>query len=276
MLRSGRSAYTNDLPIYTAFDAGAVRFPGALVTDVPAELNRMLLRGQLDMSPISAFFYAQHTEELALLPDLCIGSRSDVWSVVLVSSSPPEALDGATIAVTTESASGRNLLRILLEGRYRVNARFIETTDPLATARRGDPTLLIGDRAVEARLTLPAGHIYDLGRLWHEWTKLDMVYAVWAVRRDALASNRDAVLSAMSALREAQAWGVANRDRVIAAAQAAHPRPPGFYAAYFDTLNFEFDAQARAGLDRFFTEAFGIGAIASIPSVDPEVLVVHS
>ena len=78
MLRSGRIAYTNDLPIYTAFDAGAVRFPGALRSDVPANLNAMLLDGRLDLSPISAFAYAANPGVLALLPSLCIGSREDV------------------------------------------------------------------------------------------------------------------------------------------------------------------------------------------------------
>jgi chorismate dehydratase len=276
MLRSGRIAYTNDLPIYTAFDAGAVHFPGALVADVPSRLNRMLLGGQLDLSPISAFFYAEHANELSLLPDLCIGSRADVWSVVLVSSKPPEALEGATICVTTESASGLNLLRVLLQRRYGVRARFLETTDPLGAAKRGEPTLLIGDRAVDARIAYPPERIYDLGTLWHAWTGMDMVYAVWAVRRDTLATDPDAVFSAMSALREAQLWGTTHMDQVLARAQATHPRPPGFYAAYFETLNFTFDAQARSGLHRFFTESHAIGALTSVPPVDPEVLFVHS
>ncbi|HTV74470.1 MAG TPA: menaquinone biosynthesis protein [Candidatus Acidoferrales bacterium] len=276
MLRAGRIVYTNDLPIYTAFDEDTVRFPGALVADVPSRLNHMLIGGQLDLSPISAFFYAQHAHELSLLPDVCIGSRRDVWSVVLVSPKPPEALDGATIWVTTESASGRNLLRVLLERRYGVHARFLETTDPLGAANRGEAVLLIGDRAIDARLKIAAERVYDLGSIWHAWTGMDMVYAVWAVRRDTLAADHEAVIGAMSALREAQNWGALHMDRVLTRAQATHPRPPGFYGAYFETLNFNFDAQARAGLRRFFTESHAIGAIATVPPVDPEVLVVHS
>src|SRR5581483_7839114 len=132
MLRAGRIAYTNDLPVYRAFDEGAVRFPGALVADVPTALGERLLRGQLDLSPVSSYFYALHPHEFALLPDLCIGSRDQVWSVTLVSSIPPKQLQGAKIAVTTESASGRNLLRLLLERRYRVQAEFVDEPDPLA------------------------------------------------------------------------------------------------------------------------------------------------
>jgi chorismate dehydratase len=275
MLRSGRIVYTNDLPIYTAFDVGAVRFPGTLVADVPARLNHMLLNKQLEVSPISAFFYAQHTDAFALLPELCIGSRREVWSVILVSAKPLEALGGATIAVTGESASGRNLLRVLLERRYGVRAHFVETNDPLGAVRRGEATLLIGDRAIDAQLECPPERVHDLGMLWSSWTGMDMVYAVWAVRRAALADKREAAESVFAALREARAWGAENGDRVIAAAQEAQPRPFGFYASYYETLNFTFDDRARAGFTRYCAELHAIGALASVPSLDVEASLVR-
>ena len=229
MLRSGRIVYTNDLPVYTAFDEGAVHFPGALVADVPSNLNAMLLAGKLDLSPISAVAYGEHPDVFALLPELCIGSRRDVWSVVCVSRLPlAERLDGATIAVTRESASGSALLRVLLERRYGVRANFVVSDDPFAEAAAGRPALLIGDRAIDAQQTFTPAHVHDLGTHWHAWTGCDMVYAVWAVRRDVLASDRDEVQYALDALCEAQRWGVANPDRVLAAAQAAHARPAGF------------------------------------------------
>ncbi len=84
-LRCGRIIYTNDLPIYAAFDAGAIEYPGTLHADVPAKLNAMLLSGELDLSPISAFAWAKNADDLVLLPDLCIGARDEVVSVVLVS-----------------------------------------------------------------------------------------------------------------------------------------------------------------------------------------------
>jgi chorismate dehydratase len=272
MLRAGRISYTNDLPIYCAFDAGAVRFPGALVADVPASLNARLYDGRLDLSPVSAYFYAKHADRFALLPDLCIGSRDEVWSVILASPTPPAELEGARIAVTTESASGRNLLRILLERRYGVRSEFVEDDDPLSAALGGRPALLIGDRAIDAQLALGPQHVYDLGKLWHEWTGLDMVYAVWAVRRDVLRSHPDEVLRAMGALRDAHAWGVANPERVIAAAQATHPRGEGFYAAYFATLNFTFDERASAGLARFVEESLAIGTLERPCPTEAEAL----
>jgi chorismate dehydratase len=275
-LRAGRIVYTNDLPIYAAFDAGAVAFPGGLVADVPANLNAMLLDGRLELSPISAFAYARHADAFALLPELCIGSRKDVWSVVCVSRKPLAELDGATIAVTRESASGRNLLRVLLERRYGISADFVDTNDPFGAAERGEPALLIGDRAIDAQQSFPPAHVHDLGRDWHAWTGCDMVYAVWAVRRDVLSERPDEVRAALEALVAAQRWGAAHPAEVVAAAEAVHPRSAGFYAAYYATLNFSFDAQARAGLRRYVEELAALGAIERVPPVDPEVLLVHS
>jgi chorismate dehydratase len=270
-LRAGRIVYTNDIPIYAAFDRGAVTFPGTLLEAVPADLNAMLLDGRLDVSPISAFAYLANAARLALLGRLCIGSRGDVWSVVLVSAEPPRALDGVEIAVTRESASGRNLLRVLLERRYGVRARFVEVDDPLARAVAGQPAFLIGDRAIDAQLAFAPGMVHDLGSLWHEWTGLDMVYAVWAARRDVARTNPAGVRAALESLVTSRAWGYANPEPVISAAQARVSRPAGFYAAYFATLNFELDERALLGLSRFADELAAVGAIASRPSVVPEV-----
>ncbi|GAC1620415.1 MAG: menaquinone biosynthesis protein [Vulcanimicrobiaceae bacterium] len=274
MLRSGRIIYTNDLPIYTAFDVGVVRYPGALVADIPTNLNAMLLDGRLDLSPISAFHWAMHADELALLPDLCIGARGDVWSVVCVSRQPLGELDGVEIAVTRESASGRNLLRVLLERRYGIRANLVEHLDPFAVAAAGRPALLIGDRAIDAAQTFAPVNVHDLGTEWHAWTGLDMVFAVWAVRRDVLARHAGEVAGAMDALVAAARWGTDHRDAVVAAAQQTYPRNAGYYAAYFDTLNFDFDARARTGLARYVDELAAIGAIARAPAVEPEVLIV--
>ena len=274
MLRSGRIVYTNDLPIYAAFDRGAVRYPGSLHADVPARLNAMLLDGRLGLSPVSSFHWAKHASELALLPELCIGARRDVWSVVCVSRKPLAELDGAVVAVTEESASGLNLLRVLLERRYGVRATFVAHPDPLSAAAAGRPALLIGDKAIDAQQTFPQNVIYDLGREWYDWTGLDMVFAVWAVRRDVLRANEAAVQSALDALLLARAWGAANMDLVVAAAQATQPRSLGYYAAYYETLNFVLDERARLGLARYARELHALEAISHLPSVEPEACVV--
>ncbi len=271
-LRCGRIRYTNDLPIYAAFDAGAIAFPGVLVADVPSRLNEMLMQGELDLSPISAFTWAQRHDELVLLPDLCIGARDEVVSVVLISQLPPAELEGAPIYVSEESASGRNLLRILLERRYGVRACYIDTSNPLERALSGEAALVIGDAAIDAIERFPAQRCYDLGRSWHEWTGQHTVFAVWAARRDVYARDPDAVRACMHALTDAYTWSRAHMDDVVARAQATMPRPKGFYESYYGKLNFTFHSAARSGLAAFCRELHAVGAVDAIPSSLPETV----
>jgi len=272
MLRCGRIRYTNDLPVYAAFDAGAIEYPGTLHADVPSRLNAMLVDGELDLSPISAFAWAQHASELVLLPDLCIGARDEVVSVVLVSPRAPQELDGARVAVTRESASGTNLLRVLLERRYGVKASYVESDDPLAEARAGVPALLIGDVAIDALHSMPAGNVYDLGRLWHDWTGQQTVFAVWAARRDIYDRDPSGVRACMHALTDAYTWSRSHMEFVVAQAQRERARPAGFYENYYAKLNFTLHFAAQRGLETYCRELHAIGAIDVVPRVFPEVL----
>ncbi|MEO6912716.1 MAG: menaquinone biosynthesis protein [Candidatus Baltobacteraceae bacterium] len=272
MLKCGRIQYTNDLPIYAAFDAGAIAYPGSLHADVPSRLNAMLVAGELDLSPISAFTYAKHADDLVLLPDLCIGARDRVISVVLVSSTPPALLSGEQIFVTKESASGRNLLRVLLERRYGVNAEFVEVDDPLSYAQAGKPTLLIGDRAIDAFLSLPTEQVYDLGTLWHDWTGEHTVFAIWAARKSVYAEQPDAVRACMHALTDAYTWARGNMAAVADRANSVYARPAGFYENYYAQLNFTFHSAAQSGLAVYCRELVAIGAIDRVPQFVPEVI----
>ncbi|MDH2908809.1 MAG: menaquinone biosynthesis protein [Candidatus Eremiobacteraeota bacterium] len=271
MLKCGRIRYTNDLPIFAAFDEGVIQYPGTLHEDVPTRLNAMLLSGELDLAPISAFAWARNADRLALLPDLCIGARDEVVSVVLVSQTPPALLDNTQIFVTQESASGRNLLRVLLERRYCIAPSYVEDAAPIERARRGFPALLIGDGAIDAIEEFPRSQVYDLGTLWHEWTGQQTVFAVWAARREIVDERNEEVRACMDALTDALTWSKRNMATVIAAAQRRFERAPGFYEDYYEKLNFTFHAAARSGLAAYCRELYAIGAIPQAPLVAPEV-----
>lgn len=271
-LRCGRIRYTNDLPIYAAFDAGAIEYPGTLHADVPANLNSMMNAGELDLGPMSAYAYARAADKYVLLPDLCIGARDEVISVVLVSPVPPALLNGERIAVTAESASGRSLLRVVLERRYGVIATYVEDEDPLQRAREGKPALLIGDAAIDALFALPATDVYDLGKLWHDWTGEQTVFAVWAARREVFERDARPVRACMHALTDAYTWARGNMEAVVREAHALRPRPAGFYENYYAKLNFTFHSAAQSGLAAFCRELHAIGMLERIPPFVPEVI----
>ena len=253
-LRLGRIAYTNVAPIETAFDRGAVRRDAVVTSAAPNVLNALLSAGELDISPVSAAHFVRNEHELVLCGDTAIVSRGEVLSVLLVSARPPAQLDGASIAVTADSASGRALLECVLRGKYGVDATFAVSATPTQQALLGRPTLLIGDAAVAIREQVPLAWVYDLGTAWFAWTKLPMVYAVWAVRRDVLETRAAELERVVAAYTEARAWGIAHRSEVIDAAISQRPQPRSFYEIYYKTLHYRLDADARAGLARFKLE----------------------
>jgi len=266
-LRCGRISYTNDLPLFAAFDEGVLDYPGTLHSDVPTRLNTMLVSGELDLGPISALAFAKHADRLTPVGDLCIGAHDEVLSVILVSRTPPTALGGAPIAVTDESASGAGLLRVLLERRYGVFAQYQRSADPLARARAGEPALLIGDHAIDARFTFARENIYDLGRLWREWTGEQTVFAVWAARKDIALERAEEVDACVRAMMAARAWGRSHLGRVAALAQHVSPRPAGFYESYYAALTFTLDPDAQRGLSRYWRELVAIGEIDRVPEL---------
>lgn len=250
-LRYGRLAYVNVAPVETAFDTGAVARYVDVTSDVPTRLNAALLAGELDVAAISAAHFLEHRDELQLVGDLCIAADGPVRSVLLVSPVPPALLDGVSIALTAQSASGRALLATLLEKLRHVFPTYEVVDDALAAAQAGRPALVIGDDALAARKLCQPACIYDLGEAWHTHTGLPFVFAVWAVRRAVIAARPDDVAALGNALALGRAWGRRHRDAVIDAALAQRPYHRAFYADYFNRLSYTLDDRAMRGLARF-------------------------
>ncbi|HMF28414.1 MAG TPA: MqnA/MqnD/SBP family protein, partial [Candidatus Cybelea sp.] len=177
----------------------------------------------------------------------------------------PAMLDSRTIYVSEESASGRNLLRIILERRYGIRPTYVDEPQSLDQALRGEPSLLIGDAAIDAIERFSPDMLWDLGKLWHEWTRAQIVFAVWAARRDVYERDAASIAACMNTLTDAYTWSRSHMDDVVALAQHAIARPPGFYASYYGKLNFMLHAAAQSGLAAFCRELVAIGAISSMP-----------
>ncbi len=268
LTRCGRISYTNDLPVYTAIDDDVLIFPGLMIADVPARLNQALLEGRLDISPISSAFYAQHADELVLLPDICIAARGAVHSICCISRLAPKELAGRTIAVTRESMTGRTLFRLICRRYYGFDPVMVDSDDPFAEyLREGTPCLLIGDKAIDAAEQAPLRSVHDIGELWRGFTGSGMVYAVWAARKDYVRRAPANVRAVARALCDSLAWGLENIESVIARAQSVKPRAAGFYEQYYHALHFRFDDESRAALGAFFVAAREMSVLDQQPAL---------
>jgi chorismate dehydratase len=207
LIRLGRIAYVNMAPVFFRLEATVDEVQG-----VPTDLNARLLRGELDVAPISSIEYARNADRLRMLPRLCVSSEGAVDSIQLVSKLPLEAVQ--TVAVTPESATSVVLTKVLLPDATHV---------PLG--EEADAKLLIGDAALKSAFEDPTPH-YDLGRLGLERPGLPMVFAVWAVPEplvEGLLELEDALVASVRAAR-------AEPEQLASEAADRYGYPAGFLA----------------------------------------------
>ncbi|MGH7530084.1 MAG: menaquinone biosynthetic enzyme MqnA/MqnD family protein [Gemmatimonadales bacterium] len=262
-MRLGRIAYINCAPVYSAIDRGLVPAPGELVTGTPAELNDLLVAGELDVSVISAVEYARHAKSLLLLPDLAVSCDGPVRSVALFSRRPVGQLDGRTVLLSASSRTSVALLELLCREVWKMRPRFAEARaessdlEGLAGLPH-DAVLVIGDAALLLATRGAYAHRYDLGEVWKRWTGLPFVFAVWAARRVA---DPAAVRRAHASLLASRAWGLAHLEDLAAdAAQATGVALPAC-RAYLGGLDYGLTYKHLAGLTDFFRRLAADGIV---------------
>src|SRR5437016_14517685 len=82
--RIAASSYLNTAPLIWSFIHGSQRDSVELFTDkAPARCAEMLASGEVDAALVPVIEY-QRTPDILIAPDVCVGSRSAVRSLVLV------------------------------------------------------------------------------------------------------------------------------------------------------------------------------------------------
>ena len=266
MLKLRHIIYSNCFPPHAGIITGNVKFPFTLVEGIPTELNRLLFEGKVDVSPSSSIEYAVNSGRYLLLPDFSITSRKRVRSIILESRVPLAELDKKTVALTTASATSVVLLRILLELQTGVNPDFIlyeqGNEDP---ADRADAVLTIGDLAIKKAATTKYPHIYDLGELWHEFTGLPFVFALWQVNYK---KNIDKELRVLyDILRESRAYGLSHLRDLADASAKSLGIPARTLMEYWKSFSYSLGAEEKKGLLSFYTYAAELGVIDAVPAL---------
>jgi len=271
--RVGHIQFLNCLPIYWGLMRSGALLGVDLYKDTPDRLNEALVRGELDIGPISLVEYLRRPGELLLLPDLAVGSDGPVLSVNLVSTVDPRELDGARVALGSTSRTGALLARMLLAHRYGVSPEYFtcppDLTEMLLEADAG---VLIGDAALRARHEAPARGLIvtDLGEAWRDWTGLPMVFAVWAVRREFATAHPGLVKEVHDAFVASRELCLDELDAVAAVAARWEPFPAATLAEYFKTLDFSLGPRQVAGLREFAARAAALGEAPALPPDGPE------
>jgi len=254
-MRIGRIGYINCAPVYGAIDRGVVALPpgGELITGTPAELNDLLVAGELDVSVISAIEYARHAKDLLLLPDLAISCDGPVRSVALFAKHPVSELSNRTVLLSASSRTSVALLELLCREVWKIRPKFAEARaeapdlETLA-ALPHEAVLVIGDAALQLAAAGTYPHRYDLGEEWKRWTGQPFVFAVWAALRVA---SPVAVRRGHETLLTSRTWGLAHLDDLAAEASHKTGVPVAMCREYLGGLDYAFSDQHRIALTDF-------------------------
>ncbi len=250
-LTLGHIPYLNCVPFFHYLHESG--FSGRLVSGVPARLNQLLQDGQLDVSPSSSFEYARHWQDYLLLPDYSISSVGKVQSVLLFSPVAMENLEGERIAITGESATSINLLRVILREFYQLSSfsDFVPRQPVEEVIENRQPALLIGDRALKLAGRFSGMHEYDLGEIWHKFTGLPFVFALWMIRRSALQPFTQE-LSSLGKQLQASLQKVMRNPEPLARQMASEKLTAAQIVDYWQNIDYSLTESHLQGLRLFF------------------------
>ncbi|PWI45538.1 menaquinone biosynthesis protein [Streptomyces sp. ICBB 8177] len=269
--RVGHIQFLNCLPLYWGLARTGTLLDLELTKDTPEKLSERLVHGDLDISPITLVEFLRNADQLVALPDIAVGCDGPVMSCVIVSQVPLEQLDGARVALGSTSRTSVRLAQLLLAERYGISPDYYTCPPDLGLMmQEAQAAVLIGDAALRAslhdapRLGL---YVHDLGTMWKEWTGLPFVFAVWAARRDFLATRPRAVHEVHKAFLASRDLSLEEVEKVAEQAARWEMFDQEVLRRYFTTLDFSLGAEQLAGIAEFTRR---VGATTGF---DPDVRV---
>ncbi len=91
--RVGHIQFLNCLPLYWGLARTGTLLDFELTKDTPEKLSEQLVRGDLDIGPVTLVEFLKHADELIAFPDIAVGCDGPVMSCVIVSQVPLDRLD---------------------------------------------------------------------------------------------------------------------------------------------------------------------------------------
>ncbi|WP_138492960.1 menaquinone biosynthetic enzyme MqnA/MqnD family protein [Paenibacillus pinistramenti] len=251
--RMGVIDYTNVWPVTYHFDKQRLSRPIEIVTKVPAVLNRALIAGVLDLSPVSSFAYGLACSRLALLPGLSVSSEGPVNSILVFSKEPLQSAASGTIALTNTSATSVNLLKIIMEKYYGGRPVYWDSEPDLDKMMdTSDAALLIGDHAIKASWRDHGYYVTDLGKVWKDWTGFGMTFAVWAVQQSFAKDNAKWLGEIAEALHASRQQSAADLSPLVLKACRELGGTEAYWNHYFQNLTYDFTEERQRGLQLYF------------------------
>jgi chorismate dehydratase len=264
-LRISAISFLNTAPLMWDFEHGYAR-DFQIEYTIPSSCAAALAANRADIGIIPAVTYSE-IPDLAIVPDVAIAAKDRVRSILLVSKKPIE--DVQTVATDSSSRTSVALLQVLF-AKFLGGQRQLTPHPPELEVmlRHHDAALLIGDTALQVRGD--AGyHLYDLAHEWRRLTAKPFVFALWAVRLDAL-DRQPSELNLSEIFQRSRDHGLQPQN-VATIAKQWSPRlgldPQDIRHYLTENIHYHLDRDNHAGLQLFLRYAHELHLIQEVPEL---------
>ncbi|HEV2715896.1 MAG TPA: menaquinone biosynthesis protein, partial [Terriglobales bacterium] len=127
--------------------------------------------------------------DVVIIPEVCVGSQTAVRSVVLATKLN-NLKKVKRVALDDSSRTSIALVKIIFQEFLRCEPEWITSPPDLKSMlAQADAALMIGDPAMT--ISRDQFRVFDLATLWHEFTGLGFVFAMWMGRKASADTCRE-------------------------------------------------------------------------------------
>jgi len=246
--RLAASSYINSAPLIWSFLNGPHRGSVDFVEAVPARCAQLLAKSSVEGALVPVIEYQRIAGGL-LARDVCVGSRKEVLSVVLVSKNK-RLEEIRSVALDESSRTSATLVKIVFREFLQREPEWTTRAPNLEQMlEKNDAALIIGDPGMTFRRH--GVNVWDMASLWREYTGLGFVFAMWMVRDDAIERAREVDFAG------ARDEGVAHIEEIVRSYQDKIPMSVEELRNYLtENIVFSVDESMERGLRLYFELAF--------------------
>ena len=207
----------------------------------------MLARDEVDVALVPTIEY-QRISDIAIVPEVCVGSRTAVRSVVLVTRKN-NLKKVERVALDESSRTSAALVKIIFREFLGLEPTWQTAAPDLKSMlAQADAALIIGDPAMQ--IPPDQFRVFDLATLWREFTGFGFVFAMWMTRKDRLEKARSIDFAA------ARDEGLANLSHIAESYRKQLGLSESEIRNYLtENIVFSVDEGMRNGLELYFALA---------------------
>src|SRR5436853_1414710 len=207
LTRVAASSYLNTAPLIWSLVHGSKKDSvELLVNKAPARCAEMLAAEEVEAALVPIIEY-QRMPGIAVVPDVCIGSRNAVRSVV-IASKQDELKNVRRVALDDSSRTSVALVKIIFREFLGYEPEWQSSSPDLKKMlKNSDAALIIGDPAM--MIPREELRVFDVVEVWREHTGFGFVFAMWMARPN----NADRIRTINFAA--ARDEGLAHLDEIV-------------------------------------------------------------